>query len=280
MNRMSVDEVKALTGKPKKRDQGHGDKAKPIYLPPNAHATRDGGTIKLVLPLGPSSNSYWRTRVVQTSGRKPVAVTYLSADAKAYKAIVKKIGERCEPFRGPVTITAVVYRERRAGDLTNRCKCLEDSLEGIAYENDRQIVQACYRLMDDKHNPRVEIEIVSLGKVEGLLFDAPREAQEESEDVCMTFTDKLRALCAAANRDIWEQDPKRPGNFSASIEDLESFGRDGRSLRDFLANHADAIADLCEAVELWSVQAKMKSKHTVAEKQLFAAFERLEVNDG
>lgn len=174
----TVDEVRAMTAKPRKRDQGHGDKLKPIYVPYNAHATRDGDVIRLILPSPVSANSYWRSRVVEAAGRKPMAITYLSAQAKAYKAIVSKIGEHCEPFRGPVRLTARVFRPRRIGDLGNAEKVTSDALAGVAFVDDAQIVEHHWYQDLDRDNPRIEVEIVSLGKVDGILFDEPDEPKK------------------------------------------------------------------------------------------------------
>lgn len=162
----TVEEVREMAAKPRKREQAHRDKLKPIRVPSNAHATRDGDTIKLVLPVPVSANSYWRSRVVQGAGRKAMAITYLSAQAKAYKAVVKTIGADCEPFRGPVRLTARVYRARRAGDLSNAIKVTEDSLIGIAIEDDAQVVEHHWHQDIDRQNPRIEIEIVSLDKTQ------------------------------------------------------------------------------------------------------------------
>ena len=50
-------------------------------------------------------------------------------------------------------------RPQRSGDLDNRLKCLLDSLNGIAWSDDGQIVEIHAYRHDDKKNPRVEIEI-------------------------------------------------------------------------------------------------------------------------
>jgi Holliday junction resolvase RusA-like endonuclease len=53
----------------------------------------------------------------------------------------------------------VVYRPRKAGDLSNRIKVLEDALNGIAWIDDKQIVEIHARREDDASNPRVEVRI-------------------------------------------------------------------------------------------------------------------------
>ncbi len=110
--------------------------------------------MKLVLPVPPSANAYWRVwqnRVL------------LSAAARSYKAAVKF---RCmqnhdlpKPFEGPVVVSMVVYRARKAGDLDNFQKCLLDSIRGVAYLDDSQVVEIYARREDDKENPRVEVRI-------------------------------------------------------------------------------------------------------------------------
>ena len=106
----------------------------------------------IVLPLPPSANRYWRA----FRGR-----TVVSADAKAYKHGVWLVCQHAgfSPFIGPVAVYAHVYRARKAGDLDNMQKVLLDSLNGIAYNDDAQIVELHSWRHDDKANPRVEVEI-------------------------------------------------------------------------------------------------------------------------
>ena len=52
-----------------------------------------------------------------------------------------------------------VYRPRRVGDLDNRIKCLQDAMEGFAYDDDKQISSIFATRHDDKENPRVEVII-------------------------------------------------------------------------------------------------------------------------
>lgn len=53
------------------------------------------------------------------------------------------------------------YRPAKRGDLDNRIKILLDALEGIAFENDSQIIEIHARRFDDKLNPRVSIVVTS-----------------------------------------------------------------------------------------------------------------------
>ena len=59
----------------------------------------------------------------------------------------------------PVSYALVWYRPRKAGDLSNVIKALEDALEGIVFENDRQVYHFEPFRRDDKYNPRLEMVI-------------------------------------------------------------------------------------------------------------------------
>ena len=108
--------------------------------------------MKLTLPYPPSANRYWRN----FRGRMVV-----SAEARAYKRRVAGIfiQERPAPFIGVVNVRIAVYRPQRRGDLDNTLKVLLDSLKGLAYDDDDQIVSIAATRHDDKANPRAEIEI-------------------------------------------------------------------------------------------------------------------------
>lgn len=121
-------------------------------------------TINITLPIPPSSNRYWRTvAYISKKTRKPVASTYVSDEATKYKReVAKRHGDRT-PVVSQIAITLHVFRERRSGDLDNKIKVLLDSLQGIAYVDDNQIVAIHAFRFEDKGNPRVEVEIEPLG---------------------------------------------------------------------------------------------------------------------
>jgi crossover junction endodeoxyribonuclease RusA len=106
----------------------------------------------IVLPLPPSANVYWR---YTSTG------VYVSEAAENYKAAVKlrALLQRMSPFAGEVAMYVHVYRQRKAGDLDNFAKVLGDSLNGVAYHDDSQVVELHMWRHDDKANPRVEVEI-------------------------------------------------------------------------------------------------------------------------
>ena len=112
-------------------------------------------TIRLTLPPPISANRYWRTFRNRT---------VVSAEAKTYKTAVGWIARAAidEPLTGDVAVTLPVYRKAKRGDLDNYNKVLLDSLSGIAYTDDSQVTELHAYRFDDKHNPRVEVEITPL----------------------------------------------------------------------------------------------------------------------
>ena len=113
----------------------------------------------LILDVPPSSNRYWRS---YGHMKHPVR----SPEALAY---IEMVGWKCleagiiEPLAGDLAFHITWYRKAKQGDLSNRLKVIEDSLQGYAYEDDKQIVEIHAYRKEDKKNPRIEIEIAQIG---------------------------------------------------------------------------------------------------------------------
>lgn len=110
--------------------------------------------IRLVLPVCPSANDYWRTVVVNGHGR-----TYRTHEAENYKRAVLRLAGQVTPYGKDQELVMVTiwYREALRGDTGNRLKVVEDALEGVAYENDR--VNGAHVMVRrlDRARPRMEI---------------------------------------------------------------------------------------------------------------------------
>jgi Holliday junction resolvase RusA-like endonuclease len=102
------------------------------------------------LPYPPSANRYWRH-----VGHRVVT----SAEARAYRRDVGLLLVRVKPIDGQIIVRLDVFRPARRGDLDNSAKVLLDSLRGIAYHDDSQIVELHMRRFEDKERPRVEVEV-------------------------------------------------------------------------------------------------------------------------
>lgn len=136
--------------------------------------------IRLTLPPPISANRYW-----QTTARAGRAITYVSAEAKAYR---KQVAGMCcaagitKPITGRVAIAVQLYphrpldfkaRQRKLGnawddtvqciDLDNANKVLLDSLKGIAIEDDKWVRRiVAERMEPDADGARVVITITAL----------------------------------------------------------------------------------------------------------------------
>lgn len=111
--------------------------------------------INLTLPYPPSANRYWR----QWQGR-----TVVSAEARQYKEEVGWLVKAAtsEWLTGPVALHVKVYRPQKRGDLDNCLKILLDSLKGVLFADDDQVVEIHAYRGDDKSNPRAEVKVSKL----------------------------------------------------------------------------------------------------------------------
>ena len=62
-------------------------------------------------------------------------------------------------LEGNLRVCVHLYRPRKIGDADNTLKCLLDSANGIAWQDDEQIVELHVFRKDDRKNPRVELWI-------------------------------------------------------------------------------------------------------------------------
>lgn len=118
-------------------------------------------SLKLTVPYPPSVNTLY----VQRGRRKslsPVHVAYRDDIAVRAIAAMLEDGRKVEPYNVPVRMDMLVYRPRKTGDLDNVFKTLLDGLEGVVFRNDSQVVQIVATRLDDRANPRVEIEVTPI----------------------------------------------------------------------------------------------------------------------
>ncbi len=126
------------------------DKKRPI----SDAGTQKRGSGILVLPYPPSVNKLYGTN--RQTGQK-----FLGREGREFQTEVRRITDALGivPLEGPVIFTMWLYRPRKVGDLMNREKVICDSLNGIAYQDDSQIVEFHAYRYDDPKNPRVEIKV-------------------------------------------------------------------------------------------------------------------------
>ncbi len=104
-----------------------------------------------------------RTRL---SGRR----CYQPARNVEYRELVQWTARQAmkgaEPLKGEICAVVKLYRKykrssRRFGDVDNFLKAIFDSLSGIVFKDDAQIVRCVVEKYTDKERPRAEIEIYS-----------------------------------------------------------------------------------------------------------------------
>lgn len=90
------------------------------------------------------------------SGRR-----YPSREYAAWKAAAALIARAAgvRPIEGPVGIDLLVVFPSRRADLDNCIKPILDSLTGIGYADDRQVVEIRARKGLDPKRPRVEVRV-------------------------------------------------------------------------------------------------------------------------
>ncbi len=107
--------------------------------------------MKIVFDYPPTLNHLYAT----VKGRRVA-----SADGKAYKNTAgwQANAAGAKLLEGPVVVSLRVYRPRRSGDLDNTMKALLDSLRGICWKDDEQIIEIRAIRFEDPKNPRVEFD--------------------------------------------------------------------------------------------------------------------------
>lgn len=133
-------------------------------------ASIDGKLRGLTLPEPPSSNRWWRQTVIPAAkGRPARAMTYLSEEAREYKADAAVL-VRTTPIDGPVRVSLDWFRGRAAGDLDKRIGVILDALQGRFYHNDAQIVELRARRFDDKGKARIVVRVDPVVEAQTSIF--------------------------------------------------------------------------------------------------------------
>lgn len=110
--------------------------------------------MKLVLSGKPVSvNQLYRGRRFLTPLGTATKADYSYQAKKQYKGAV---------LEGPVKVEVHVYFANAAADIDNALKGFFDSMTGLLWKDDKQIVELhAYKLID-KQRPRIEISVVEL----------------------------------------------------------------------------------------------------------------------
>lgn len=88
---------------------------------------------------------------------------------------------------------AVIYFTRRGSDDNNVYKLLNDSLEGILYDNDSRVLVRTQRIVYDASNPRIEL---TLTPVEFIGIFENKDALELFESNCQSCSKYRKGGCS------------------------------------------------------------------------------------
>ena len=93
---------------------------------------------------------------------------YTPSETKEYEKLVGWVAKcaGCKPLNGPIAVKLHLFLRGRSGDVDNYCKSILDGLNGVAYEDDDQVVELQVRKykVKRKEEERVEIEIREFGE--------------------------------------------------------------------------------------------------------------------
>lgn len=185
------------------------DGAQSSRITPEARASAGSGvapsvgaaSYTLTLPYPISANRYWASRTVTPKGKPSFTSTYVTKEAQAYKAQVKKLalvaGVR-KPIAGRVRVDFTLYpnrpldwqkRMRKDGatwddsvmclDLDNAQKVVLDSLKDVVFQDDAWVREINARRAEpDEFGARLMVVVTPLMTYDPqtVLFGAERAA--------------------------------------------------------------------------------------------------------
>jgi len=187
--------------------------------------------LKLVLPLPTSVNSLYqnqgrynpRTRSYQLTGRRILTkegerlkkeMSKIATNAvKESDWDINNIGDRF------LYMDVIIYFNRKGRDADNIFKALQDSMQGIVFKNDSQLLPRTQKILFDKNNPRVEISFTPVDYVG--VFESKEEALE-FEERCYDCRRYLDGRCSILTASL-----------SGEIKPEVSFDEDGAVCQEY-----------------------------------------------
>jgi Holliday junction resolvase RusA-like endonuclease len=129
--------------------------------------------ISFRLPYPPSANNLYGVRAVKkiTKGKERwIATVYKTAEHEEFMDAVgsalriqslrrEDLQTLPLPAEARVKLTLRLYRPQQRGDIDNPLKGLFDALNSRAWIDDKQVKKLVVDLLDDKADPRVEVDL-------------------------------------------------------------------------------------------------------------------------
>lgn len=163
--------------------------------------------LKLTLPVPVSINALYINQYgynPKTRQRAPTGARILSKEGEKCKEQIqfhaaKQLGDQewdyewTKDKKNFLYQDAVIYFSRKGRDDNNVYKLLNDSLEGIIYDNDSRVLVRTQKILFDKENPRIEI---TLSPVEYVGVFKDKEEAQHFEEGCKECTRYLNGRCS------------------------------------------------------------------------------------
>lgn len=149
--------------------------------------------LNLTIPVPTSINELYINQYKfnpKTKKSEPTGARILSAKGKTTKRIIQKAARNQMKSQtwsydftksGFVYIDLTFYFSRMGRDADNCLKLLQDSLQGIVFDNDSRVLCRVQRILYDTADPRVELEIRPVSYIG--VFDSQQQL-DEFESVC------------------------------------------------------------------------------------------------
>jgi len=111
-------------------------------------------TPEIILPFPPSANTLYRTII---RGKRAIPIKSKEHRQFFQAVVASTAGVQQWAEEKALEVWLYLYRPRRVGDVDGPIKACLDSLNGIAWADDSQIVALHVIRGDDKYRPRVEV---------------------------------------------------------------------------------------------------------------------------
>ncbi|MDO7787891.1 RusA family crossover junction endodeoxyribonuclease [Desulforamulus aquiferis] len=121
--------------------------------------------VKKVLPVKVSFTVPGRPVPKQRPRMGKGGIVYTPKNCREYEGKVAKTAHTIfrRPYAGPVALEVNLFLASRPGDLDNYVKSISDGLNGIAYLDDRQVVELKAKLTVQRGLPeRAEVTVTAI----------------------------------------------------------------------------------------------------------------------
>lgn len=183
--------------------------------------------LHIVSPIPISVNHFLGYRGVMKHG-KPVAVSYVTNEAKKYKSDfteyvkeeVARQGYNLEPKKEQhFYVDSVFYFDKTDRDCNNYYKTMLDAITdaGLIWLDDNVVCERVQRIYYDKENPRIELYIHPVDYIG--IFDNMSQLDEFISNNCVG--------CNRHNRNCSILAKAKAGKIQEEIKDMECLKRNG-----------------------------------------------------